>query len=369
MAAFVEHGITGLTSNPAIFQDAIAGSSAYDPDLYRLAREARTVPETYDALVLDDIRRAAAILRPIYDETEGRDGLVSIEVPPSMAHDTEQTLLETRRLVAALDLPNVMIKIPGTPEGIVAVQQATAEGINVTVTLLFSLEDYRDAAHAYIAGLEQHVWSPIAEGCGLPADRIASVAAFYISRMDAAVDVKLDQLLGAIDDEERKAELRALRGKAAIANARLVYAAYQEMVSGPRWEALARKGARTQRCLWASTGSKNPAYRDVRYVEELIGPDTVNTMPPALIAAFLDHGRVERTLDADVDQARQVITALARFGVDLHEIGRQLQRDTLTRFCKSYDELIDTIGVRREEMKRRQCHAVRSCSRRGDDGQ
>ena len=343
LAVLVEQGILGLTSNPAIFRRAIGGSSTYNDEIRRLAREGKSGADIYDTVVLDDIRSAATILRPVYDAHNGHDGLVSIEVPPSMAYDAEQTLREARRILASLDLPNVMIKIPGTAEGIAAIQQATAGGINVTVTVLFSRQSYRQAAQAYVAGLEQRV------SRGLPVDRIASVAAFYISRVDAAVDSRLGRLLAATDDEKQKTELRALQGKAAIANAKLAYAAFQEIFSGPRWEALSQVGARAQRCLWASTGSKNPAYSDVRYVEELIGPDTVNTMPPTTITAFLDHGRVERTLDRDIDQACEVVAALDRVGISLDEIAEQLQRDTLRRFSEDHDELINTISARRDE--------------------
>jgi transaldolase len=343
LADLIEQGITGLTSNPVIFQKAIAGSPSYDADLYRLTREGRSVAEIYDALVLDDIRAAATTLLPIYQRTNGRDGLVSVEVPPAMAADLEDTLQETRRLVTALALPNVMIKIPATPEGMAALRHATAEGINVTITLLFSLDHYRRAARAYIAGLEQRV------SAGLPVDRIASVAALYISRVDTAVDRALDELLAATGDRNRKAELRALQGKAAVANAKLVYAAYREIFTGPPWDALTKQGASPQRCLWASTGTKNPVERDVRYVEELIGPDTVNTMPPATLAAFLDHGRVERTLDRDIDQAQDVAMRLEHAGISWEEIGQRLQQETLARFCASFDGLIDTLSARREE--------------------
>jgi transaldolase len=343
LAALIEQGITGLTSNPAIFRKAMAGSPAYDADLYRLSREGRDVDEIHDALVREDIGAAADLLLPVYERTNGRDGLVSVEVPPQVAHDVDGTMDQSRRLWTALSRPNIMIKIPATPAGMTAIQQATAEGINVTVTLVFSHDTYRAAAHAYLAGLEERVRA------GLEVERIASVSAMYISRVDVTVDEKIDELM-AVSGESRAAHLRVLKGKAAIANAKMAYASYQEIFSGPRWEALARLGARTQRCLWASTQTKNPAYRDVRYVEELIGPETANTMPPATIAAFLDHGRAERTLGAHLEQARQVLEDLDAVEISLSEIGQDLQRETLQRFCDAYDELIESLDARRAEM-------------------
>ena len=340
----IQLGIMGLTSNPTIFQKAISGSQLYDDELRRLVREGKSVDEIYDALVLNDIRAAAALLRPVYDRTNGRDGLVSIEEPPSLAYDTQKSIAEARRLFHYLNLPNVMIKIPGTPAGIPAFQQAISEGINVNVTLVFSLENYRQVAQAYIAGLEERA------AAGRPIDRIASVASFFVSRVDTAVDHKLDQLIEATYDEARTNELRALQGKAAIANAKLAYDAYKEIFSGPRWDALAQKGARTQRCLWASTSTKNPKYRDIRYAEQLIGPDTVDTMTPATIEAFLDHARVERTVDKDVDQARAELAAIEKAGISMDEVTLQLQKDGVKLFADSFDELINAISARRQEM-------------------
>ncbi len=279
----IEQGIVGETSNPTIFQQAIGTGDDYDEELRQLAQAGKSVSEIYDSLVLGDIRAAATILRPIYDQTDSRDGYVSIEEPPDMAYDTQKAIEEARRLFTQLNLPNIMIKIPGTPEGIPAMQQVISEGINVNVTLVFSLDNYRKVAEAYIAGLEARA------AAGKPIDTIASVASFFVSRVDTAVDQRLDELILYTTDERRKHELKALLGKAAIANAKLAYAAYQQIFSGPHWEALARQGARTQRCLWASTSTKNPAYRDILYAEQLIGPDTVDTMPLATIEAFLDH--------------------------------------------------------------------------------
>src|SRR5918911_53128 len=340
----IELGIMGLTSNPTIFQKAISRSDLYDDELRRLVREGKSVDEIYDSLVLDDIRGAASILRPVYDRTNGRDGLVSIEEPPRLAYDTQKSTEEARRLFPYLNLPNVMIKIPGTPAGIPAFQQAISEGINVNVTLVFSLENYRQVAQAYIAGLEERA------AAGRSIYRIASVASFFVSRVTTAVDHKLEQLIAATDDEARKNELRALQGTGAIANAKLAYDAYKEIFAGPRWDALAQKGARTQRCLWASTSTKNPKYRDIRYAEQLIGPDTVDTMTPATIEAFLDHGVVERTVDKDVTQARAELAAIEKAGISLDEVTLQLQKDGVKQFADSFDELIDAISARREEM-------------------
>ncbi|GAC1626153.1 MAG: hypothetical protein NVS4B2_05250 [Chloroflexota bacterium] len=344
LQALIDRGIVGLTSNPTIFQKAIGSSDLYDDELRSLVRQNKSVSDIYDDLVLDDIRNAANTFRPLYDRTNGADGYVSIEVLPSLAHDTEKTLSEARRLFNYLGLPNVMIKIPGTPEGIPAFQQAIAEGINVNVTLVFSIESYRQVAQAYINGLSQRA------STGQPVDRIASVASFFVSRVDSAVDKMLDQVIDGAQDEGRKAELRALQGKAAIANARMAYEAFGEIFSGPAWESLAGKGAKPQRCLWASTSTKNPNYRDVLYVEELIGPHTVDTMPPATIDAVIDHGRVARTLDRNIDEAHRQFEALEKAGISMHEVTEQLQADGVRLFSESFDDLINTISAKREEM-------------------
>jgi len=342
--ALLDRGIVGLTSNPSIFQKAIGGSDAYDDELRRLVRAGKSAADIYDDLVLDDIRAAAALLRPVYEGTGGRDGYVSIEVAPALADDTERTLREARRLFSYLNRPNVMIKIPGTPAGIPAIRQAIANGINVNVTLLFAIENYRAVAEAYLAGLEERA------AAGWSIGGIASVASFFVSRVDTAVDKRLDALIEGADDAARTAALGALKGTAAIANARVAYAAFGEVFAGPRWAALAAKGARTQRPLWASTSVKTPGVRDVRYVEELIGPDTVDTMPDATIAAVLDHGVVRRTLDADVAGARAALERLARAGIALDEITERLQRDGVAQFAAAFDDLNRTIAAKRTEM-------------------
>lgn len=340
----VNKGIMGLTSNPTIFQKAIAGSSSYDDELRSLARQDKSVDQIFDALVLDDIANAADVLRPVYDRANGGDGFVSIEVGPTLANDTEGTQKEAERLFNHLKRPNVLVKIPGTPEGIPAFQNSIAQGINVNVTLLFSLDSYRKVAEAYITGLEQ------AAKAGKPIDKIASVASFFVSRVDTAVDKKLDALISQTNDEARKNELEALKGKAAIANAKMAYEAFKEIFSGDRWEALAARGAKVQRCLWASTSTKNPAYRDVIYVEELIGPDTVDTMPDSTIEAFIDHGKVARTLDSDVETARKQLQALEEAGISMDEVTHQLQIDGVKSFTDSFNDMIKTINEKREQM-------------------
>jgi transaldolase len=340
----VDVGIVGLTSNPTIFQKAVAKSTSYDEELQTLTRQNKSVQEIFDDLVLDDIGNAADVLRPVYDRMNGGDGFVSIEVPPNLSADTEATIQEVRRLFNYLARPNVFVKVPGTPEGIPAFQKAISEGININVTLLFSLESYRKVAEAYLAGLEQRA------STGQPIDGIASVASFFVSRVDTAVDKKLDAMIGEAGNESRKSELQALKGKAAIANAKMAYEAFKEIFSGSRWEALAAKGARVQRCLWASTSTKNPDYRDVVYVEQLIGPDTVDTMPDATIDAFLDHGKVERTLDRDVDTARKELQALENVGISMDEVTHQLQVDGVKSFTDSFNEMLETINSKREQM-------------------
>ncbi len=342
--ALLDRGIVGMTSNPSIFQKAIGGSDAYDDELRRLVRAGTSAADIYDDLVLDDIRAAAALLRPVYERTGGRDGYVSIEVAPALADDTERTLREARRLFSYLNRPNVMIKIPGTPAGVPAIRQAIADGINVNVTLLFAVESYRAVAEAYLAGLEERA------AAGWSIGGIASVASFFVSRVDTAVDTRLDALIEGAGDAARTAALGALKGTAAIANARIAYAAFAEVFAGPRWAALAAKGARTQRPLWASTSVKTPGVRDVRYVEELIGPDTVDTMPDATIAAVLDHGVVRRTLDADIAGARATLDRLARAGIHLDEITERLQRDGVAQFAAAFDDLNRTITAKRADM-------------------
>jgi transaldolase len=339
----IDLGIVGLTSNPTIFQKAIGAGGEYDEALRNLVRDGKSQDEIYEGLVLDDISNAARVLRQVYDRTDGGDGFVSIEVSPELAHNTEKTVEDGKRFFQFLDAPNIMIKVPGTPEGVPAFRSLIGEGVNVNVTLLFSIENYRAIAEAYIEGLE-HL-----DKSGKPLRNVASVASFFVSRVDTAVDALLDQK--AKDDPANAAKYQALRGKAAIANAKLAYAdVFKQVFTGPRWEALAAKGARVQRPLWASTSTKNPAYRDVMYVEELIGPDTVDTMPPGTIKDFLDHGKVRDSLLEDIEGARKTMKALADASIDMTEVTRKLQDEGVASFAKSFQDLLETISKKRQEM-------------------
>jgi transaldolase len=339
----IDLGIVGLTSNPTIFQKAIGSGADYDEALQQLVREGKDVDAIYDALVLDDIRSAARILRPVYDRANGSDGFVSIEVLPDLAHNTEKTVSEARRIFSYLNAPNIMVKVPGTAEGVNAFRTLIGEGVNINVTLLFAIEGYRAIAEAYVDGLET------LDRAGKPLDRVASVASFFVSRVDTAVDKLLEDKIKS--DPARADEYRALQGKAAIANAKLAYAdVYERVFSGPRWQALEARGAHKQRPLWASTSTKNPAYRDVLYVEELIGHNTVDTMPPATIEDFLDHGRVRDALTEDVQGARDAMQRLAASGISMDEVTRKLQDDGVASFAKSFQDLIETISKKRQQM-------------------
>ncbi len=331
LQALVDEGLRGMTSNPTIFDKAIAGSDDYDADLQALAAKDLSTLEIYEALAIDDIRRAADVLRPVYEETSRADGYVSLEVNPHLAHDTEGTVAEARRLFATLERPNVMIKVPATPQGIPAIETLIAEGVNVNVTLIFSLGHYRAVAGAYLAGLER-----LADA-GRDPFHVASVASFFLSRIDTAVDAALDERPAAA------AAAPALKGKSAIASAKAAYAAFHEIFAGPRWERLAARGARYQRPLWASTSTKNPDYPDTLYVDSLIGPNTVNTLPPHTLDAFRDHGTVARTLEDGLDEAQAQLARLAEVGVGLDAITAQLQDDGVAAFARSFDSLLASI--------------------------
>ncbi len=339
----IDQGIVGLTSNPTIFQKAIGSGAEYDDALRSLVRAGKSVDEIYDGIVLEDIKSALGILRQVYDRTKGGDGFASLEVLPGLAHDTATSVSEGLRYFNFMSAPNLMVKIPGTPEGVPAIKKLISEGVNVNITLLFSLESHTAIANAYIEGLEDRV------NAGQPVADISSVASFFVSRVDTAVDALLDQK--AKDDPSRAAEYEALRGKAAIANAKLAYEdVYKKLFNGPRWKALAAKGARRQRLLWASTSTKNPAYRDVLYVEQLIGPDTVDTMPPATIDQFLDHGKLSNALLEDVAGARAVLGQLKDAGIDMDAVTLKLQVDGVASFSKSFTDLMTTISGKRQEM-------------------
>jgi transaldolase / glucose-6-phosphate isomerase len=331
-------GLRGMTSNPAIFEKAIADSSLYDDMLKALAsRKDLDATGRFEQLAIRDIQDAADTLRSVYQESNFRDGYVSLEVSPYLARKTQETMDEARRLWKAVDRENVMIKIPGTAEGIPAIRQLIGEGININVTLLFAQEVYEKVAESYVAGLED-----LAKRGG-NLKKMAGVASFFISRIDSLVDSMLNDRLKQANDGSQQALLSSLLGKVAIANGKLTYQRYQRIFSGPRWEALAAKGAQTQRVLWASTSTKNPKYRDVIYVEELIGPDTVNTMPPATIDAFRDHGQLRNSLTEDLPGAQKVMDDLARAGISIKAVTDKLTDDGVKLFADAFDKLLAAV--------------------------
>ena len=338
-----DDALTGMTSNPTIFEKAIAQGHRYDDDLRTMPADA-TALEAFEQLATTDVRAACDIFRTVYDRSHGTDGFVSIEVSPGVANDPGATVAEARRLWATVDRPNVMIKVPGTAEDADAVRRLIAEGINVNITLLFSIDAYARIIEAYLSGLEERV------AAGGAVDRIASVASFFVSRVDSEIDKRLDAMLKAGGPDADRAA--SLRGKAAIANAKRAYRLFQQSFAGPRWEALRARGAQLQRPLWASTSTKNPAYRDVIYVEELIGPDTVNTMPPATVDAFRDHGETRRTVDTGLDEADRAIDDLAAVGISMDEVTTKLLAEGLASFQKSFDALIAGLEGKSASMGR-----------------
>jgi transaldolase/glucose-6-phosphate isomerase len=335
-----EDGVTGVTSNPSIFEKAIAGSHDYDEAIRILALQGRSEAEIYQSLTVEDVRTAADRLRTVFDNTGGRDGFVSLEVSPHLAYSTEGTVSEARRLWNAVARPNLMIKVPGTREGLPAIRRLTAEGINVNVTLLFGLPRYREVTEAYLAGLEDFSLR------GKPLDSIASVASFFLSRIDVLLDPVLEKIAAGGGEESLIAA--ALAGQAAVASAKVAYAMYREIFSSDRFRALEAKGARTQRLLWASTGTKNPAYSDVKYVEPLIGPETVNTLPLETITAYRDHGRPADRLAEGVEEARANLERLRQAGVDIDRATQQLEDEGVDKFNKPFDKLMETIRAARE---------------------
>lgn len=332
-----EEGLGGVTSNPAIFHKAIASSGDYDEQIRHGVRIGRSTRELYEDLTTTDVRSACDILRPVYDRTGGADGFVSLEVSPHLAHDTAGSIAEAHCLHGVVGRPNLMIKIPGTAAGVPAVEELLFEGINVNITLLFAVESYQAVAEAYLRAVERRLEA------GKSVEKIASVASFFLSR----IDVLVDKLLGG----SASADAAALRGKAGIANAQLAYAQFRALLAGKRWQALAKRGARPQRLLWASTGTKNPAYRDVMYVEPLIGAYTVNTMPEETIAAFSDHGEVGNTLASGADQARRVMTALEGAGIDFRLVTAQLEAEAIRKFIEPYDALLEVIEGKRGALR------------------
>ena len=334
-----EDGLRGMTSNPTIFEKAISGSKDYAQQLQELAkRKDLDAKGVFENIAIKDIQDATDVLRPVYDESKKHDGYVSLEVSPTLAHKTKDTLDEARRLWKTVNKPNTMIKVPGTEEGIPAFRQLISEGININVTLLFAQDVYEKVAWAYIEALEARVKS------GGDISSIASVASFFVSRIDTLIDGMIADLLKDSKlASDRQALLRSLQGKVAIANAKLAYQSYKEIFSGPRWEALAARGAQTQRVLWASTSTKNPAYRDVLYAEELIGADTVDTMPPATIDAFRDHGKVRASLDENVDDARRVMNDLERAGISMKMVTDQLTDEGVKLFDDAFAKLLAAV--------------------------
>jgi transaldolase len=333
LAALRDRGIRGLTSNPTILQRAIEGSADYDAQFKEIAQPDRTALDDYWALVYQDIFGALDVFAPLYEAADGGDGFVSVEVDPGLAHDTAGTVAAARHLHGTIDRPNLFVKIPATAEGVPAINTMIAAGKSINVTLIFSLERYADVMEAYISGLE---------ACEGDLSRVASVASFFISRVDTEVDRRLEAI--------GSPEALALRGQAAIAQGKLAYKLFQAAFAGPRWEALQARGARLQRPLWASTSTKNPAYPDTMYVDALIGPHTVNTLPDATIDAFVDHGTLARTVDADVDAAEATWAALGEVGVDVDDVAAQLEREGVSAFQKSFDELLGALTTKAGEL-------------------
>src|SRR5579883_173105 len=323
-----ELGLRGITSNPSIFEKSISGSDEYDDDIETAIREGLTTAEIYERLTTDDVRNAADVMRPVFDRTQGEDGYVSIEVDPRIASKTKETIEAARRLWKTVDRPNIMIKIPGTPEGLPAIRQCLAEGININITLLFGIENYTEVAHAYLDALRERKKN------GKDITKIASVASFFLSRVDTNIDKKLEAKIGAADGVAH--EPRQLLGKAAVANAKLAYERYLQIFHGEEFSDLKAAGARPQRCLWASVSTKNPKYSDVLYIEPLIGPETVTTVPDETIEAFADHGKVANTLADGIAESHDVIDRLKKLGIDTEQVAVELQVDGVKKFADAF---------------------------------
>src|SRR3981081_1131351 len=335
-------GLKGVTSNPSIFEKAIGSSDEYDEQIHKALKSGdRPIADLFEELAVEDIQNAADGLHPVYDQLNGEDGFVSLEVSPYLAMDTKGTTVEARRLWKVVGRKNLMVKVPATPEGLPAIEELIGDGISINITLLFSQKVYRQVAEAFLAGLEKYV----AKG-GDPS-RVASVASFFVSRIDSAGDKQLDEKIAKANDPTEKERLSALKGKIAIANAKLAYQDYKRLFSGPRWEKLEAKGAKPQRLLWASTGTKNKDYSDVLYVEELIGPNTVNTVPPATLDAFRDHGKLRDSLEEDIDGAKDVLAGLEKSGISLHAITAELVRDGVKLFADAADKLYGAVAHKR----------------------
>lgn len=340
----IDEGLTGLTSNPTIFEKAIGESADYDEEIGRLVSERKEVSEIIDALTIKDIRMAADLFRPIYERTNGADGFVSIELNPALAHQTEETIAAAKALHPRLDRPNVMIKVPATEEGIPAIEALTAEGISINITLLFSLERYEQVAGAYIAGIKSRLQQ------GRPVASIRSVASVFVSRIDTAVDRLLEARIQEAGVEAERAAFRALLGKTGIANAKMIYQKFKEIFKGPGFLEIQNQGVSLQRVLWGSTGTKNPNYPDLLYVEELIGPETINTVPPATLAAFKDHGKVRPRLEENLDEARETLRKLSTIGIDLQRVTRDIQEEGVKSFSASFEKLFARLAEKRRNM-------------------
>jgi transaldolase len=340
-----EDGVVGVTANPTIFEKSISAGHAYDQQISQLISEGKNTNDIYEAAATQDIRTVADLLRPIYERTEGHDGYVSLEVSPDLAHNTQGTIAEAARFWKLVDRPNLMIKIPATPEGIPAVYETLRNGINVNITLIFSIEAYRQVTDAYIRALEDR------NGRGLDIHTLASVASFFVSRVDTLVDKLLDNRIKATNDSAEQQSLKGLQGKAAIANARLVYQDFKKIFGTPRFESLKHSGAYVQRPLWASTSTKNPAYRDVLYAEELIGPATVDTMPLETIKNFRDHGQVRHSIEDDIPAARAVLDALEQIGIYYDQVTQQLLDEGVQKFADSFHQLFAGIESKKNAIK------------------
>lgn len=340
-------GLLGITSNPAIFEKAIVGNKTYDAAIEAGIRSGKSLMEIYESLIFDDIRNACDIFRPVYDASHGVDGYISIEVPPTIAHDTAATIAEAKRYYATIDRPNVMIKIPGTPAGLPAVEEVIASGISVNVTLLFSVQSYIETAWAYIRGIEKLIER------GGNVSQVASVASFFLSRIDNSIDAQLDARLKAADlQDATRTKLEGLKGKIAIANAKLAYQEYKKIIADDRWQSLAAQGAKVQRLLWASTSTKNPAYSDVMYVDELVGADTVNTLPPQTIEACFDHCDVAPRVESNLEAAYAAIASLkdADVGIDLDRVMQDLLADGLEKFIQPFEALMKSLKEKVDQL-------------------
>jgi transaldolase len=342
MAGMIERGeIYGMTSNPSIFNNAIAKSSDYDDQLLPLAKKGESAESIYETLAVADIRHATDLFSPLYKSTNGGDGFVSLEVDPDLARQTEATISEAARLWKLVDRPNLMVKIPATKEGLPAIKKSIAAGLNINVTLIFSLERYKEVMEAYLSGLEQRLTE------GKPLDHVTSVASFFVSRIDTKIDGWLDEIIARGGEKAKTAE--GTKGKIALASAKLAYQEFKQVFGSPRFKALAEKGARLQRPLWASTSTKNPAYSDVLYVDELIGQDTVNTLPPKTLTAFNDHGKVALTLEQGLDEMMKAVSDLAGLGLSMDQATQELEDEGVAAFSKAFASLMETVETRRKE--------------------